>query len=116
MGTWGTWEEGKCIFFDDSFTHEVENDSDSVRIVLLIRFWHPELNQADWMPTLQKGVEEYEKLALMRMMPEMTTMAKARLEEALGTQNKQDADAKSVSGPESILKMEADEMAVGVGT
>merc|ERR1712060_499766 len=118
--TWGTWEEGKCIFFDDSFTHEVVNDSDSVRIVLLIRFWHPELDQADWMPTLQKGVEEYETLARMRMMPPMTAMAEAmaeaKLREAMGTQDKQDADAKPVSDPESILKMEADQMAVGVGT
>eukprot|EP01050_Picozoa_sp_SAG11_P002368 SAG11_NODE_119_length_15911_cov_7.077599_2_plen_202_part_00 len=42
-----SWEEGKCIVFDDSFEHEVsyaENgDSTEDRIVLLLRFWHPDV-------------------------------------------------------------------------
>ena len=40
---WHTWEEGKMLVFDDSFEHEVRNDSDSVRAVLLLRFWHPDI-------------------------------------------------------------------------
>eukprot|EP00466_Bigelowiella_natans_P001279 jgi/Bigna1/138250/aug1.43_g12958 len=32
---WRTWEEGKCLLFDDSFEHEVKHDGDSERIVLL---------------------------------------------------------------------------------
>jgi len=32
-----TWEEGKCIIFDDTFRHEVWNPSyDTTRIVLMI--------------------------------------------------------------------------------
>lgn len=39
---WRTWEEGRAIVFDDSFEHEVRNDSDAARTVLLVRFWHPD--------------------------------------------------------------------------
>jgi len=38
-----TWEEGKCIVFDDSFEHEVWHRGDRDRVVLLINFWHPDL-------------------------------------------------------------------------
>merc|ERR1712238_525582 len=38
---WYYWETGKILLFDDSYEHEVKNDTDQVRIVLLIRFWHP---------------------------------------------------------------------------
>ncbi len=30
------WKEGKAVVFDDTFTHEVWNDSNSIRVVLLI--------------------------------------------------------------------------------
>jgi aspartyl/asparaginyl beta-hydroxylase (cupin superfamily) len=36
-----TWEEGKVLIFDDSFVHEVQNDSDRVRVVLFLSIWHP---------------------------------------------------------------------------
>jgi aspartyl/asparaginyl beta-hydroxylase (cupin superfamily) len=36
-----TWEEGKVLVFDDSYNHEVWNDSDQTRIVLFVNFWHP---------------------------------------------------------------------------
>lgn len=29
------------MIFDDSFEHEVWNDSDELRIVLFLNFWHP---------------------------------------------------------------------------
>jgi len=38
---WRQWEEGKTLLFDDSFEHEVVT-TDQERIVLLIRFWHPQ--------------------------------------------------------------------------
>ena len=39
------YREGELIFFDDSFEHEVwqRNKKESVRVVLLIRFWHPDI-------------------------------------------------------------------------
>ncbi len=30
------WEEGKAVFFDDTYNHEVWNDSNGIRVVLLI--------------------------------------------------------------------------------
>ncbi|USI72350.1 aspartyl/asparaginyl beta-hydroxylase domain-containing protein [Sphingomonas morindae] len=35
------WEEGKAFVFDDMFNHEVWNDTDEVRIVLLVQFRRP---------------------------------------------------------------------------
>jgi aspartate beta-hydroxylase len=42
-----SWQEGKCLVFDDSFEHEVWNKSDRERVVLLIQFWHPDLTEAE---------------------------------------------------------------------
>lgn len=41
------WEEGRCLVFDDSFTHEARNDGDSTRIVLIADIWHPDLTDAE---------------------------------------------------------------------
>jgi aspartyl/asparaginyl beta-hydroxylase (cupin superfamily) len=38
-----SWAEGDVLIFDDSFEHEVWNDSDRERIVLIIDIWHPDL-------------------------------------------------------------------------
>jgi aspartate beta-hydroxylase len=37
------WEEGRCLIFDDSFEHELWNDSDTTRAVLILDVWHPQL-------------------------------------------------------------------------
>ena len=47
---WLTWKEGEVLIFDDSYEHEVINMTDSIRVVLLFRFWHPDLVQQ---PTLR---------------------------------------------------------------
>eukprot|EP00438_Fugacium_kawagutii_P017180 Skav215694 [mRNA] locus=scaffold3538:20170:22810:+ [translate_table: standard] len=48
--SWGCWEEGKCLVFDDSFEHEaasrrlaVVHEGDEARTVLLVNFWHPDV-------------------------------------------------------------------------
>jgi beta-hydroxylase len=35
------WQAGKALIFDDTFEHEVANDTDEVRVVLLIQFRRP---------------------------------------------------------------------------
>jgi ornithine lipid ester-linked acyl 2-hydroxylase len=35
------WDEGKCILFDDTYLHEVENETESVRGILLIQIERP---------------------------------------------------------------------------
>ena len=37
-------QRGICLLFDDSFRHEAWNDSDEIRIVLIVEAWHPELS------------------------------------------------------------------------
>ena len=36
-----TWKEGESVLFDDSWEHEVINESDSVRVVLILDFMRP---------------------------------------------------------------------------
>jgi beta-hydroxylase len=47
-----SWQAGKCFVFDDIYEHEVWNDTDEERIVLLfdfnrpMRFWGRALNRS----------------------------------------------------------------------
>eukprot|EP00028_Trichosphaerium_sp_Am-I-7-wt_P004465 CAMPEP_0168534258 /NCGR_PEP_ID=MMETSP0405-20121227/17756_1 /TAXON_ID=498012 /ORGANISM="Trichosphaerium sp, Strain Am-I-7 wt" /LENGTH=153 /DNA_ID=CAMNT_0008560857 /DNA_START=218 /DNA_END=679 /DNA_ORIENTATION=+ len=38
------WEEGKCMVFDDTFTHEAWNKSDKTRAVLMVDFMYDRTN------------------------------------------------------------------------
>ena len=40
---WHTWPEGQAIIFDDSWEHEVLNEGQHERTVLILDIWHPEL-------------------------------------------------------------------------
>jgi aspartyl/asparaginyl beta-hydroxylase (cupin superfamily) len=42
-----SWVEGRCLLFDDSFEHEVWNDADEERLVLIVDVWHPDLKTDD---------------------------------------------------------------------
>ena len=48
------WHEGKAIVLDDSYVHEVWNDANSPRVLLLLDLWHPDVR-----------LEEREKIATM---------------------------------------------------
>lgn len=41
---WLTWEEGRCLVFDDSFEHEVRHEGTEDRVVLILDTLHPELS------------------------------------------------------------------------
>lgn len=41
------WEEGKCLVFDDSFSHHTINNSSTTRIILLADIWHPDLTDLE---------------------------------------------------------------------
>lgn len=41
------WVEEKALALDSSFVHETRNDAASDRIVLLVRFWHPQLTEVE---------------------------------------------------------------------
>jgi aspartate beta-hydroxylase len=38
-----TWHEGKALVLDDSYEHEVWNETSSQRVVLLVDLWHPDV-------------------------------------------------------------------------
>ena len=42
-----TWEEGKVLVLDDSFEHEVWNDSNQSRSVLIVDLWHPDFSDKE---------------------------------------------------------------------
>lgn len=42
-GVDGSWQEGRCLVFDDSFIHSVWNDSKRRRVVLIVDLWHRDL-------------------------------------------------------------------------
>ena len=56
-GIVGGWQEGRCIVFDDSFRHEVWNDSDRRRLVLVLDLWHPDLSDDE--VALLSGLHRY---------------------------------------------------------
>jgi len=43
------WEEGKCLVFDDTFNHEVWNDTDGYRVVLFVDFARPLRQPWHWL-------------------------------------------------------------------
>ena len=42
------WQEGKIIVFDDSFEHEIWNNDSNDLLILIIDFWHPDLDISKW--------------------------------------------------------------------
>lgn len=39
------WTEGKVMIFDDSFEHEVWQEAESLRLILIVDIWHPDLTE-----------------------------------------------------------------------
>ncbi|MEG3165851.1 aspartyl/asparaginyl beta-hydroxylase domain-containing protein [Sphingomonas sp. PB2P19] len=50
------WAEGETLVFDDTYDHEVWNDTDGTRVVLLIQFARPLRNPGKWIAELFLGV------------------------------------------------------------
>ena len=40
-GTMVHWREGRAVVFDDTYPHEVWNDTGEVRVILLVQFRRP---------------------------------------------------------------------------
>lgn len=69
---WISWRAGESVIFDDTFEHEVINDTDEARVVLFVDFERPliqpakEINRAlleliRRSPLVQDGVANYER-------------------------------------------------------
>ncbi|MCC2978719.1 aspartyl/asparaginyl beta-hydroxylase domain-containing protein [Sphingomonas sp. IC4-52] len=50
------WCEGETLVFDDTYDHEVWNETDGTRVVLLIQFERPLRNPGKWIADLFLGV------------------------------------------------------------
>lgn len=50
------WEEGKLVFFDDTFPHEVWNETDEERAVLLFDFERPMTRRGRWVSRMMLRV------------------------------------------------------------
>ena len=46
------WSEGETLVFDDTYNHEVWNDTCGTRVVLLIQFERPLRNPGKWIADL----------------------------------------------------------------
>lgn len=42
-----TWSEGKALVLDDSYEHEVWNETESRRVILLVDLWHPDVTMQE---------------------------------------------------------------------
>lgn len=42
-----TWQQGRCLAFDDAFDHEVHHPGARARVVLSVDVWHPSLSARD---------------------------------------------------------------------
>lgn len=66
---WHSWQRGKILLFDDSFEHEVRNDSQEERVVLLIRLWHPYINADQRSGLLEAAKAKKDKAVEKRYAP-----------------------------------------------
>lgn len=66
---WHSWDAGKLILFDDSFEHEVINDTSEERVVLLMRLWHPQLEKKHRHDVLTSAIAKKEENVAKRYHP-----------------------------------------------
>ena len=45
--TMRTWETGQALVLDDAYDHEVWNETDEKRVLLLVDIWHPDVTQTE---------------------------------------------------------------------
>jgi aspartyl/asparaginyl beta-hydroxylase (cupin superfamily) len=44
-----TWREGESLLFDDSWNHEVVNESDGIRVILIVDILRPMPSPVQWL-------------------------------------------------------------------
>ena len=47
-----TWKEGRCLVFDDTYNHQVWNNTDGFRVVLFVDFERPLRSLNHWLLNL----------------------------------------------------------------
>jgi aspartate beta-hydroxylase len=77
-----TWEAGKCLVFDDTFSHYAWNHSAMDRTVVVIDLWHPDLSEEEI--TLLSGLARHVLARAMSIRRYFDSNARARLEASAG--------------------------------
>ena len=72
------YREGELMIFDDSYEHEVWQLSEKagVRVVLLIRFWHPDIPEKRWPEAYHHMKRNYTTHKKRLMLPPLTRPTK----------------------------------------
>jgi hypothetical protein len=70
---WHNWQVGKVLVFDDAYEHQVENNTDSTRVVLLLRFWHPNLPVQERQGAIEHAARDKEWDRVRRYNPPLPT-------------------------------------------
>jgi len=78
-GRWHSWEEGKVLIFDDSYEHEVRNQTLEERVVLLVRFWHPQIPRGHRSVFAKKTKDIAEEIHQARNIPPVRPKVRARI-------------------------------------
>ena len=62
------WKYGQAWVFDDTIDHEAWNDSDQVRVIMMIDIWNPYLSKAEreMVTALLNGMREYYRMPIPR--------------------------------------------------
>jgi aspartyl/asparaginyl beta-hydroxylase (cupin superfamily) len=80
------WDEGKCVIFDDTHRHEVWNDTDGIRVVLLFDICRP---LPGWLARVNKTL-----LGLAHYLPDVR--------KAVRTQREWEAQSAAQAGPHAV--------------
>ena len=68
------WAEGEVLVFDDSYEHEVWNETDQPRLVLILDLWHPMLDTDEKrLQAMQSDAERELYLGVVRRQEYQTT-------------------------------------------
>jgi aspartate beta-hydroxylase len=75
-----SWQEGKCLVFDDSFEHEVWNRSSQSRIVLIFYVYHPDFtdDEVRELAFLREHIEHGEEALWKRVAERMLAHGAAK--------------------------------------
>ena len=60
------WEEGKVMVFDDSFIHDVQNNSDHVRVVLFFSVYHPCFSEEE-IPAIEAFAQAWQSIPVTKL-------------------------------------------------
>jgi hypothetical protein len=66
---WYRWQTGKFLLFDDSYEHEIMNDTIETRTILLLRLWHPALSMEQRRYDLEEACRRKELAVEKRFHP-----------------------------------------------